>query len=339
MGASRKRGTVSPPAWIEARLGAVLVTPRRVYLITDGRFDEAADAEAPWAVKLVRKTGLPAAAVRLIKRLDLKTVGVQREHICLEMYEALRSRLRPRRLVAAPAIVARLRVCKDAQEVEHLRRAVRVAQAAFRAAVRALRVGMSEGQLAARLEFEMRRRGASRASFPIIVAADANSSRPHARAGDRPIRAGGAVLLDWGAQVGGYCSDLTRMLFIGRIPPRFGRLYRVVREAQRRAIETIRPGVRMCEVDAAARSYIAKAGLGAYFVHSLGHGLGLEVHEAPRLDRRSKDRLEPGMVFTVEPGVYLPGVGGVRIEDDVLVTADGCEVLSDLPKDMHPLRL
>jgi Xaa-Pro aminopeptidase len=175
----------------------------------------------------------------------------------------------------------------------------------------------------------MQRRGASGSSFPTIVAEGPSSSLPHYRAGDRRVREGSAILIDWGATVAHYRSDLTRVLFVRRIPPRFGRIYAAVLEAQRRAIRAIRPGATTCDVDAAARRYLTSVGYGKAFVHATGHGLGLDVHEMPSLSRRLSEPLRAGMVVTIEPGVYLPGVGGVRIEDDVLVTPQGVQVLSD----------
>ena len=177
----------------------------------------------------------------------------------------------------------------------------------------------------------MRLLGADGPSFPTIVAADANASLPHAIPGRRKVKKGGIVLIDWGAKWGGYCSDLTRVVALGKMPAKIQEIYQIVYDAQRAAIDAIEPGKALKEIDAAARTVIEKAGFGDQFGHSLGHGLGLDVHEQPTLSGRSKGSLEPGHVVTVEPGIYLPGVGGVRIEDDVLVTAKGRRVLSDLP--------
>jgi Xaa-Pro aminopeptidase len=228
-------------------------------------------------------------------------------------------------------------VTKDETEITAIQESIRIAEAAFRRVVPRIRAGMTELDLAANLQHEMIRLGAEGASFPIIVAEGPNSSRPHAKPGKRRIGVGSAVLIDWGAVVGHYCSDLTRVVFIRRIPPRFRRMYQSVLAAQLEAIGAIRPGVRMCDVDAKARNLLAKAGIGHRFTHGLGHGLGLDIHEAPRLARKVVDRLEPGMVVTVEPGVYFPGVGGVRIEDDILVTETGAKVLTSLPKDLDAM--
>jgi Xaa-Pro aminopeptidase len=198
-----------------------------------------------------------------------------------------------------------------------------------------IRVGQTELEMAARLEYEMKRRGASAPSFPTICAEGPNAALPHACPGQRKVKRGSAILLDWGACVGGYCSDLTRMIFVDTIPRKIREIYGIVLEAQLRAISAIRPGERMCDVDAVARDHITEAGFGKEFNHGLGHGLGMEVHEAPSLSWRSKEKLEAGMIVTVEPGIYLPGVGGVRIEDEILVTPTGRRVLSRLSKTLE----
>ena len=312
--------------------GAVMVTARRVYVITDGRFDEHADRQAPWATKVLRKGPLAPAIARVARRLRLQRLHVQADAVDVAAHAALRRAAKPIRLTPAPAIVGEMRQIKDAVEIEAIRRAVDVAQRAFKRIVRHVRPGAVERDLAGRLEYEMRRAGADGAAFATIVAAGAHAALPHARAGDDVVRRDQIVLFDWGARVGGYCSDLTRVVAVGRIPARLRRIYEIVLQAQQAGIAAIAPGVTARQADAAARRIIAKAGYGKQFSHSLGHGLGLEVHEAPALSRRVERRLEPGMVVTVEPGVYVRGLGGVRIEDDVLVTRDGAEVLSDLDR-------
>lgn len=312
--------------------GGVLITPRQVYLLTDSRFDESADIEAPWARKVLRKKTIVDELRKLVKQAKADRVAVQPEALTLAASQQIREAITPVRLVAAKPIVRAMRECKDAQELSAMQRAIRAAQLAVKKAVRDIRMGQTERELAARIEYEMQLAGASGPSFPTIVAEGPNASLPHAFPGERKIVEGSAVLIDWGARVDHYCSDLTRVVFINRIPPKIGRIYDVVLQAQEKAIAAVRPGARMCDVDAAARRHIKKAGFGRNFGHGLGHGLGLDVHESPRVHFQCKDRLEPGMVVTIEPGIYLPGVGGVRIEDDVLVTEDGHRVLSDLPK-------
>ena len=316
--------------------GAVLILPRSVVLMTDGRFKREAAAH-PWARAVFRDGGLPDALGKLVRRHRIQRLGFQPEAMSVQLCHLLRRAVRPARLVRMPPVTVEQRLIKDADEIAVITRAVRVAESAFRATVKQVRPGMTERQLAARLLYEMLARGADEASFPIIVAEGPNAARPHAVPGDRKIRVGSAVLIDWGARVNGYCSDLTRVIFIRRVPPRFRRMYEHVLAAQQAAIAAIRPGVRMCEVDAAARSLLTKARMGRHFSHSLGHGLGLEVHEAPRLGPKETQRLAPGMIVTVEPGVYIAGRGGVRIEDDVLVTPIGRRVISRLTKDINDM--
>ena len=313
---------------------AVLITPRGVHVISDGRFDEAMKQECPWVSKVMRKGTLEDAVGKLFRRLRLGAVAVQPDRMTLESHQMLRRAGRPTRLVKAPPIVNRLRICKDTGELETIGQAIKIAQDAFKATCRSIRVGQTEKQIAARLEYEMQKRGSGGAAFPTIVAEGPNAALPHAFPGGRRVKRGSAILFDWGATFPFYCSDLTRVVFVGRIPPRIRRIYGIVHEAKEKATAAIRPGARMCDVDAVARRYIKKAGFGKYFGHGLGHGMGLDVHEAPSLSWRSKEKLEAGMVVTVEPGIYLPGVGGVRLEDDVVVTAEGHRVLSSLSTDL-----
>ncbi len=317
--------------------GAALVLPSRVCLLTDGRFAEEAGKKTPWATVVVRTGSLKDARASLTRRYRIRKLGVQPEHMTVADLGTFRKAVAPTKLRPLPRIVSSLRLRKDETETAAIREAIRIAETAFRTVIRRMRLGMTERDIAAELVFEMTRLGASGASFPTIVAEGPNSSLPHAKPGDRRIRVGSAVLIDWGAIAGGYCSDLTRVVFIRRIPPRFRRMYESVLAAQLEAIRAVAPGVRMCDVDARARRRLTKAGMGRRFTHGLGHGLGLDIHEAPRLARRVTDRLEPGIVVTVEPGVYFPGIGGVRIEDDVLVTEAGATVLTSLPKDLDAM--
>jgi Xaa-Pro aminopeptidase len=317
--------------------GAVLLLPDRVCLITDGRFKDEVVIDAPWATAVVRTGSLPEAIERLVRRYRVRRLGFQPELLSVQSHAILRRRLRPARLVPLPDLVTQLRLLKDEGEVAALEKAARVAEDAFRTLLRKLRPGMTEIEVAARLEYEMHRRGASGPSFPTIVAEGPNSALPHARPGDRRIRVGSALLIDWGATVDRYRSDLTRVVFIRRIPPRFRRMYENVLAAQAEAIEAVAPGVRMCDVDARARRLLTRAGMGRQFSHGLGHGVGLDIHEAPRLAKKVTDRLAAGMVVTAEPGVYYPGVGGVRIEDDVLVTEKGHRIMTSLPKELDDM--
>ncbi len=229
---------------------------------------------------------------------------------------------------------------KDAFEIEEIRGAIRCAERAFTMVRAGLRSDDTERDVADALESSMRRCGATASSFPPIVAVGTRAALPHARP-TRTMRLRDAdfVLLDWGASGEPYKSDLTRVLVTGKVTAKFEAVYRTVLAAQERAIAAIRPGAKAHDVDAEARSVIEEAGFGGFFDHGLGHGLGMEIHEAPRIRKGSQDVLEAGNVITVEPGIYLPDWGGIRIEDDVLVTNDGCEVLSGIPKSLDSLRI
>lgn len=226
-----------------------------------------------------------------------------------------------------------IRKVKDDHEIDLVRKSVQVAEEAFEAVRSEIKVGLSESYLAGLLVFELRSRGASSTSFECIVAAGAASSLPHYRPTEALVQRDQPLLIDWGALYKGYCSDLTRTLMIGRVSPKLKEIYKVVLEAQEAAIQFLRPGVTTVQADRVARDVIEKAGYGEFFGHGLGHGIGREIHELPSMRRTGgEDELRPGMIVTVEPGIYLPGQGGVRIEDDILITHSGCEVLSSLDK-------
>ena len=314
---------------------ALLITKDAVHIISDGRFDTSIKQEAPWAKVAMRKGLLNAEIVNVVRSYKLKKVGIQTDIMSVDARAELRNKLKGVTLVDAPGIIADMRCIKSDEEVALIEESLKVCEAAFRATLKTIRVGQTELELAGRLEYEMKRRGSLSPAFDTIVGVDANAALPHAFPGKRKVKKGCLILFDWGATVGFYTSDLTRTVFIGSIPPKMEEVYKVVLEAQQRAIKAIKPGARMCDVDAVARQHIEKAGFAKEFNHGLGHGMGLDVHEAPSLSWRSAQKLEPGMVVTVEPGVYLPEVGGVRIEDDVLVTKTGYRVLSRLKKDIR----
>lgn len=315
--------------------GAVLITPRQVWLVTDGRFTEQALRQAPWAKVLIRKGNLARAAGELAGTLHIQSLLVQPESVTLEMAGALRKHL-PKftKVVRGYGVVRDMRRIKDSGEVEAIVAAIRISEEALAILRRRIRPGMTESDVAALIEYEMKKRGASGPCFPTIAAVDANAALPHYQPGTIRVPKNGLVLIDWGARLGEYCGDLTRVLLLGKVAQRTAKLYRAVLDAQLAGIAAIAPGVRASDVDRAARAVLEKAGLAKHFVHGLGHGLGIEVHEGPRVSASSADILVPGMVVTVEPGVYLPGETGIRIEDDVLVTETGHRVLSRLKKDL-----
>lgn len=306
-------------------------------LISDNRYTTQIEEECPDQDVAIRKPGeaMSKAVARVAKRFKPAKTGFESGSTTVAQWEALRDKLTSTELVPIDGLVESLRMVKDRDEVAAIRDAIHQAERGFEV-LRATLVGeMTERQAAFDLEHVMRRFGAKGSSFPIIVAVGDRAALPHGRPTEARISGADFTLVDWGATSGqGYKSDLTRMVVTGKISPKLAKIYRVVLTAQRRAIESIRPGVRCCDVDTIARDIIEKSGFGR-FSHSLGHGIGLDIHEGPRLAPNSTDELKPGMVVTVEPGIYLPGWGGVRIEDDVLVTQDGCEVLTSVPKELE----
>jgi len=303
------------------------------WLITDGRFMEESKRECPDFAATIRHGSLVEALGSVVRRKRVGRLAYDPAHVSVALLSRLRRGLKGVSLMRLADAVSDLRIRKDRLEVRAIRRAVRAAEDGWRAFRKRIRLGMTEKVLAGELEHQMRRAGADGLAFPTIVATDAHAARPHAKPGRRQLKSGSVLLVDFGARVDGYVSDLTRVLFADRIAPRALAVYEVVRAAQASAIAAVGPGARLTDVDAAARTVIEEAGYGEQFGHGLGHGIGLEVHESPRLAPRGvKGRLEPGMVVTVEPGIYLRGRFGIRLEDDVLVTSTGRTVLSRLPK-------
>jgi Xaa-Pro aminopeptidase len=233
--------------------------------------------------------------------------------------------------------VETLRMTKDVDEIALIRKAVNLGSRLLDTALRSIRPGIAETEVAAELEYAARRAGAEGMSFETIVAAGARSAMPHGVASTARIPQRGFVILDFGVILHGYCSDMTRTVYVGKISASDRKMYSAVRDAQQAAVDAVRAGVACGEVDRAARNALRRAGWARYFTHSTGHGVGLEIHEPPRLGRGQAQELRPRMIVTIEPGVYLPGRGGVRIEDMVLVSTDGCEVLTPAPKDLIEL--
>jgi Xaa-Pro aminopeptidase len=318
----------------------LLVGSGKGWLLTDFRYAEQAEAECPDFALVVRRAGLVEALAPVLRRKGVKRLGFDPETVTVALLKRLRKGLKGVRLVPACQIISGLRVRKDALEQKAIRNAVRVAEEAWAAFRKSVRLGMTEQALAAELDHRMRLAGAEGPAFPTIVAIDASASKPHARAGGRRLRRGSVLLVDFGAKVGGYVCDLTRVLFAGKIGSRARRVYSLVQEAQAAGIACVEPGAAFSEVDAAVRRVIADAGFGEQFQHGTGHGIGRQVHEAPALGPRvGKGRLEAGMIVTVEPGIYLRGRFGIRIEDDVLVTPKGHEVLTRVEKGLGEMVL
>ena len=308
-------------------------------LISDTRYTVQIAEECPDLDVEIRDARQPMhqAVARVASAARTRQLGIESHSTSVASWErideAVAGTHRPLELVSVGMVVNELRAVKDAGEIAEIRKAVRQAQRGFAAISSVISAEMTELQVAHELEHLMRRFGAEGPAFEPIVAVGARAALPHARPGSTRIGDAGFVLVDWGARTtGGYRSDLTRLLVTGKIPPKLEEIYGVVLNAQSRGIRAIRPGATLKSVDTAARRVIESAGFGRFFGHGLGHGIGLDIHEEPRFSPVAQGVLEPGMVITVEPGIYLPGRGGVRIEDDVLVTRDGHEVLTSVPK-------
>jgi Xaa-Pro aminopeptidase len=305
-------------------------------LLSDSRYETQLNDECPEIEREIRnaQTSPLGLLCQTLKSANVSSLRVESDAITKQFFDQLAAEVTNAELVPTVGTVERLRSIKDKSEIEAIRKSIRVNQKAFEIIRAQLRPDQTELEIAHNLEHEMRRNGASGCSFDPIVASGPRAALPHASPSDCRIGSHWLILIDWGAEVDGYASDLTRVLVTAKIPPKLRKIYDIVLKAQLKAIKKIRPGVTLQQVDNAARKVIESAGFGKQFGHGLGHGIGLEIHETPFLSPIHDGILEPGMVITVEPGIYLPGWGGVRIEDDVLVTQNGHEVLSDLPKQL-----
>ena len=315
--------------------GLLLITPDSQTLFTDPRYTTQASQECTCLTKTVSKGYLELAAIENIKRKRIKRVGFEAGRLVYDAYLRLKQAL-PLGAALKPIgpVIEKLRMIKRDDEIARIRRSVLTNSKAFETTVQSIRPGVSESAIAAELEFKMRRLGAEKAAFETIVATGARTALPHAQPSQQKAAVNELLLIDMGACQDGYMSDMTRMLFIGRPSPRIRTMYRAMLNAQLAAVDAVRPGVTAGQVDRKARQVLESEGLGKEFVHSTGHGLGLEIHEPPRVGRNDSTRLEAGMVITIEPGAYIRGFGGIRIEDTVLVTKNGCEVLTPTSKEL-----
>lgn len=311
----------------------LLVEPQRTTIFTDPRYDLQVRQQVDCHVTVSTK---PARALETaLARRKIRRLGFEAQHVRFADHARWKQSLPASlRLTPTTSLVESLRAIKSPPEIDAIRKAVTLNSAAFDAATKHIRLGMSERELAAEIDHQMRLLGADCPAFDTIVAAGPNSALPHAQPGSKPLEANELLLIDMGAQVEGYASDMTRVLHLGQPNRRTNRLYRSVLDAQLAAVETVRDGVQAGTVDRAARSRLAAHQLDQFFTHSTGHGLGLDIHEFPRLAKGEKTVLCAGMIVTVEPGVYQAGRGGIRIEDTVLVTGSGCEVLTTTPKEL-----
>lgn len=311
----------------------LLLTGRGATLFTDPRYELQASEEVDCPVRVVRGS-LWDELAKIVRKRKITALALEAEQLAQAEFARIAAVLGDTvSLGNVSGLAERLRSVKDPAEIEAIRRSMDVCGKAYLQTLRKIKVGMTENAIAAELEYRMRRLGAEKPSFETIVASGERTALPHAQPTGTPLGANRLLLIDMGACVDGYASDMTRVVHTGRAPIATRRLYEAVLEAHLAALAVVRPGVSCAAIDGAARKTLKRFGYDQYFQHSTGHGLGLEIHEAPRIGRRIDDVIEQNMVITIEPGAYLPGAGGVRIEDTILVTERGAESLTNVPKE------
>ncbi len=315
--------------------GYVLVSQGKAYFITDFRYRTQSAEEVEGYEVVIQKARWTDDVSALAGDLGIKTLAYESGNMTCDVHTTLSGRLEGVRMLPSSNAVERMRMVKDEEELGRISEAVKRAEQGFVENLSRVMPGMTESEAAMGLEFNIRSSGALKVPFDVIVASGPRAAMPHGIASGRKMKEGDTVIIDFGGEASGYQSDITRSGVLGEPDLKQKEIYDIVREAQQRAIEAVRPGVPCSEVDAAARGFIAERGYGEFFGHGLGHGVGLEVHEAPGVSPMSKDVVEPGMVFTIEPGIYLPDWGGFRIEDMVVVTGSGCRLLTSLPKEVR----
>ncbi len=317
--------------------GAVVVTREGSFFLTDSRYWTQAEGEVKGS-KIVHYRKKIDETASLMLDLKLRTIGFESPSLPFSLYHSLAAKVSSQaKLVPLENELKGLRAVKDEGELALLRKTLDMASKSFLHAIERMKEGIPEDDIAFEMEFFMKRQGADSLGFDIIVASGKRSALPHGKAGTKRIEKGDLILIDYGASYQGYHSDETCTVVLGKPSPEQEKIYRIVKEAHDRAVEKVRPGVPVLEIDLAARNHIRESGYGEYFGHSTGHGVGLAVHEDPAVNFENQTLLQENMVFTIEPGIYLPDMGGVRIEDMVRVTSDGAEVMTYLPKNLRVL--
>ena len=315
--------------------GLLLCLDGRRTFFTDGRYTQQARDEVKGARLVIAKGPLLNDAAKMLAKRSTAVIGFEADYTTVAASRQMRT-LVPKKVRWKPTtgVVMRLRIIKDSEELRLISDAVRLGARVYQQALKTIRPGVPETEIAGALEYAARRAGADGMSFETIVAGGIRSALPHGQASSQPLPRRGFVVVDSGVILRGYCSDMTRTVHVGRVSREERRWYEAVLEAHLAGIAAVAPGKTAGEVDQAARQVLRRAGLDRYFTHSTGHGVGLEIHEPPRLAKRQSERLEPGMVITIEPGIYLPGMGGIRIEDMVVVTSSGVQVLTPVSKEL-----
>jgi Xaa-Pro aminopeptidase len=314
-------------------LAYIIVTSKRAYLLTDSRYVSQAAKQAP-CCEIIRIQGEALPFISdVVKEHGIEKIGFEEKFITYDFYTKLKSKLDKIKLMPLFETLDEMRAIKDDDEIKRIKNAVEIADSAFRHILTYIRPGIKEYEIAAEIEYFMKKNGAQGPAFDTIVASGWRSSLPHGVASDKKIEKSDMVILDYGAVCEGYCSDITRTIFVGSADSKKLEIYNTVLNAQTKALESIREGFYSKKIDGIARDHIAASGYGENFGHGLGHGVGLEIHEQPRISPYSNGKLARNMVFTIEPGIYLEGFGGVRIEDIVVVKEDGAEILTKAAKE------
>ena len=314
--------------------GLCAITRQNQYFLTDPRYRSQSKAEVEGFEIHVTSIGLLEELGKRRLLRGAKRVGFESTHTTVDAHSKMKASLAGVSMVATKSFIERVAAVKDEVEIESIKGAVEITEKVFQKLLHILKPGLAEQDIAAEISYWHKRFGAEGDAFEPIVASGVRGALPHARASAKTIKRGEMVTLDFGCVLHGYCSDLTRTVAIGRPSPRAKKIYQIVLEAQTKAIEMARPGIKASVLDQIARKVISRKGFGKYFSHSLGHGLGIEIHEELRLSAQSKEMLRIGNVVTIEPGIYVPGFGGVRIEDDIVLREDGCEVLTSASKEL-----
>lgn len=313
--------------------GNVLITPKHSYFITDFRYDEQAKEQAKGFDVIIHKSNMYLEMDELLKAEEIRSVGIEADHMNVSTYARLSDLFEPM-LVQTQGVIEQIREVKDESEIEIIKQACEITDQAFEHILTFIKAGVTEIAVANELDRFLKEKGASGMSFDTIVASGVRSSMPHGVASDKVIEHGDMVTLDFGCYYKGYTSDMTRTIAVGEVNPELEKIYHIVLEAHNRVIESTKAGMTGKEVDALARDYITEQGFGENFGHTTGHGIGLDVHEGPAVASRNDQPLVVNNIITDEPGIYIAGLGGVRIEDDLLVTENGVESLNRSPKNL-----
>jgi Xaa-Pro aminopeptidase len=314
--------------------GLLIVTTRTSFFLTDFRYKEMMQTGVEAAKKQIGKGSLLLHAAENGTFAKLRRIAFEKEHLSVAAFETVRSCIDPKRTILTSGLVESLRAVKDPSELELLKQAFAISDKVFQTILGSIAPGMSELELSAEISYLHKMLGAENDSFDVIVASGVRGSMPHGTATDKPLRKGEFITLDFGCLYQGYHSDMTRTVCLGTPTPEMKNVYAIVKEAQQRGCDAVKAGASAKRIDGISRKFIASKGFGKYFGHSLGHGVGLDIHELPRIAPKSRDTLVDGNVITIEPGIYLPGRFGIRIEDTVIVRNEGCEVLTGSPKEL-----